>query len=111
MSLSHSFCQAHIRFSELYGGQPAADRVRNQRIPSTAIQLDTLDEAFTSENWIVRIYQVKKEDPLGRELKAANAFEAGKKLKKSVSAAEAQASLGGGKNVKVGGGKKGRPST
>lgn len=42
-----------------------------------------IDEAFTSENWLVRIYQVKKEDILGRSLKAANAFDAGKRLKKS----------------------------
>ena len=63
------------------------------------------DEAFTSENWIVsllacldscmwfslkfyyryqvRIYQVKKEDLLGRDLKTANAFANGKKRKKS----------------------------
>ena len=61
------------------------------------------DEAFTSENWIVsemlylrsllvcssrddiqvRIYQVKKEDLLGRDLKSANAFANGKKRKKS----------------------------
>lgn len=32
------------------------------------------DEAFTSENWIVRIYQVKKPDVLGRPLPSANAF-------------------------------------
>lgn len=31
----------------------------------------------------VRIYQVKKEDPLGRDLKSANAFAQGKKKKKS----------------------------
>ena len=41
------------------------------------------EEAFTSENWIVRIYQVKKEDPLGRDLRSANAFAQGKKKKKS----------------------------
>ena len=31
----------------------------------------------------VRIYQVKKEDPLGRDLKSANSFAAGKKRKRS----------------------------
>ena len=41
------------------------------------------EEAFTSENWIVRIYQVKKEDPLGRDLKSANAFDNGKKRKRT----------------------------
>lgn len=87
---------AHSRFTELFGGGPAQDRVRNQRIPSGGITLDTLDEAFTSENWIVRIYKVKPEDPLGRELKAANAFDGGKRLKRSKSAGA--------------GGKKARPS-
>jgi len=53
------------------------------------------EEAFTSENWIVRIYEVKKEDPIGREHKAVAAFEGGKRLKRSKSAI---------------GGKKGRPS-
>jgi dolichyl-diphosphooligosaccharide--protein glycosyltransferase len=40
------------------------------------------DEAFTSENWIVRIYEVKPGDELGRDHKAANAYNAGKKRKK-----------------------------
>ena len=31
----------------------------------------------------VRIYQVKKDDPLGRDLRTANAFEQGKKRKRS----------------------------
>ncbi|CEQ40232.1 SPOSA6832_01827 [Sporobolomyces salmonicolor] len=59
------------------------DRVRNQLIPATPIQLDTLEEAFTSENWIVRIYAVKKEDPLGRDHKSANAFLGGKRKKRA----------------------------
>jgi dolichyl-diphosphooligosaccharide--protein glycosyltransferase len=45
--------------------------------------LDYLEEAFTSENWLVRIYQVKKEDSLGRDLKTANAFSEGKKRKRA----------------------------
>ena len=44
--------------------------------------MDYLEEAFTSENWLVRIYQVKKEDLLGRDLKSANAFLEGKKRKR-----------------------------
>jgi len=83
------------------------DRVRNQKVPQPGPTLDTLgecfdkildkadlpaDEAFTSENWIVRIYevssyfphntdmhsdiraQVKRPDVLGRPLPSANAF-------------------------------------
>ena len=36
---------------------------------------------FTSENWLVRIYQVKKEDALGRSLSAAQAFDQGQPLR------------------------------
>ncbi|RSH86444.1 oligosaccharyl transferase stt3 subunit [Apiotrichum porosum] len=79
-SLMYKMC--YHRFPELYGGHPATDRVRQQRIPEhgTHEHLETIEEAFTSENWIVRIYAVKKEDPFGRSLKAAGAFERGQKL-------------------------------
>jgi dolichyl-diphosphooligosaccharide--protein glycosyltransferase len=70
-------------------------------IKRTFADLHALDEAFTSENWIVRIYQVKKEDPLGRELKDARAFDSGRRLKKSKSATESSI---------VGGSRKSRPS-
>ncbi|GAA6053100.1 hypothetical protein JCM3770_000384 [Rhodotorula araucariae] len=82
MKNSLMYKMSYYRFSELYGGGPAMDRVRQQQIPPTPIQLDTLEEAFTSENWIVRIYAVKPEDSLGREHRAANAFAGGKRRKK-----------------------------
>ena len=56
-------------------GQPAQDRVRNQQLPRTGPTLDTLDEAFTSTNWIVRIYAVKREVRL--DVSAAQADAAG----------------------------------
>ncbi|KAG8722703.1 oligosaccharyl transferase stt3 subunit [Ceratobasidium sp. 394] len=74
---------SYYRFAELYAGNPATDRVRQQQLPRQGPTLDYLEEAFTSENWIVRIYQVKKEDPLGRDHKSANAFVGGKKRKRS----------------------------
>ncbi|KAH9851849.1 oligosaccharyl transferase STT3 subunit [Lenzites betulinus] len=83
MKNSLMYKMSYYRFAELYGGGQAVDRVRGQQVPKTGPTLDHLDEAFTSENWIVRIYQVKKEDPLGRDLKSANAFEQGKKRKKT----------------------------
>lgn len=59
-----------LSFADLYGGGQAQDRVRGQVIPSPGPTLDFLgklsialpncnthhciDEAFTSENWIVR---------------------------------------------------------
>ncbi|BGP31737.1 oligosaccharyl transferase stt3 subunit [Rhodotorula toruloides] len=83
MKNSLMYKMSYYRFNELYGGGPAQDRVRQQAIPPVPIQLDTLEEAFTSENWIVRIYAVKKEDNLGRDHRSANAFLQGKRKKRS----------------------------
>ncbi|KAI0287353.1 Oligosaccharyl transferase STT3 subunit [Russula brevipes] len=83
MKNSLMYKMSYYRFNELFGGGQAQDRVRGQAIPSPGPTLDYLDEAFTSENWIVRIYQVKKDDPLGRDLKSANAFDQGKKRKRT----------------------------
>ncbi|EGW33236.1 uncharacterized protein SPAPADRAFT_60570 [Spathaspora passalidarum NRRL Y-27907] len=67
---------SYYRFAELYGGRDGADRVRNQQIPANdPPQLSTVEEVFTSENWIVRIYKVKDLDNVGRDLKQATAFE------------------------------------
>ena len=79
------------RFSQLFGGSSPVDRVRNQHLPTTGPTLDYLEEAFTSENWLVRIYQVKKDDPLGRDLKSANAFSEGKKRKRAKPAVKRKA--------------------
>jgi len=84
MRNSLMYKMSYYRFAELFGGNAAVDRVRGQNIPKTGPVLDYLDEAFTSENWIVRIYEVKKEDPLGRDLKSANAFAQGKKRRRSM---------------------------
>ncbi|WOO81537.1 Dolichyl-diphosphooligosaccharide--protein glycosyltransferase subunit stt3 [Vanrija pseudolonga] len=83
MRESLMYKMSYHRFPELYGGHPAQDRVRGQRIPAkgTHENLETIEEAFTSENWIVRIYKVKKEDSFGRAHKAVNAFNAGARLK------------------------------
>jgi dolichyl-diphosphooligosaccharide--protein glycosyltransferase len=45
---------SYFRFPELFGGQRTVDRVRQQDIPESPT-LDVLDEAFTSENWIVSL--------------------------------------------------------
>ncbi|TFK34015.1 oligosaccharyl transferase STT3 subunit [Crucibulum laeve] len=83
MKNSLMYKMSYYRFAELFGGNQAMDRVRQQQVPKVGPTLDYLDEAFTSENWIVRIYQVKKEDLLGRDLKSANAFGQGKKRKRT----------------------------
>ncbi|KAJ7643295.1 oligosaccharyl transferase STT3 subunit [Mycena polygramma] len=83
MKNSLMYKMSYYRFHELFGGGQATDRVRNQQVPKVGPTLDYLDEAYTTENWIVRIYEVRKEDLLGRDLKSANAFAKGKKRKRS----------------------------
>ncbi|KXN88003.1 Dolichyl-diphosphooligosaccharide--protein glycosyltransferase subunit stt3 [Leucoagaricus sp. SymC.cos] len=83
MKNSLMYKMSYYRFEDLYGGNQPMDRVRQQQLPREGPTLDYLDEAFTSENWIVRIYKVKKEDILGRDLKSAKAFDQGKKRKRS----------------------------
>ncbi|KAF9465592.1 oligosaccharyl transferase STT3 subunit [Collybia nuda] len=93
MRNSMMYKMSYYRFAELFGGNAATDRVRQQQLPKVGPTLDYVDEAFTSENWIVRIYEVKKEDPLGRDHKSANAFSQGKKRKRTKPAQRRRAIL------------------
>ncbi|KAI8364837.1 Oligosaccharyl transferase STT3 subunit-domain-containing protein [Choanephora cucurbitarum] len=82
MKESLMYKMSYYRFNEMFGGRQPFDRVRNQALPLKGPELSVLEEAFTSENWIVRIYKVKDYDNLGRDHREAQAFEAGtKKLK------------------------------
>merc|ERR1719381_33647 len=58
--LMYKMC--YYRFGQVYteGGRPPGyDRVRNAEIGNKDFELDVLEEAYTSEHWIVRIYKVK----------------------------------------------------
>ena len=47
----------HLLF--IFSGRPPGyDRVRNAEIGNKDFELDVLEEAYTSEHWIVRIYKV-----------------------------------------------------
>ncbi|KAI7898645.1 Oligosaccharyl transferase STT3 subunit-domain-containing protein [Cokeromyces recurvatus] len=83
MRESLMYKMSYYRFHEMFGGRQPFDRVRNQPLPMKGPELSVLDEAFTSENWIVRIYKVKEYDNLGRDHHQAMEFEAGKKKIKS----------------------------
>ena len=61
----------------------AIDRVRGSRLPVDGPQLSSLEEAFTSENWIIRLYKVKDLDNFGRDHNSAMAFDRGNKRKKA----------------------------
>ena len=46
-------------FCVILGKPPGYDRVRNAEIGNKDFELDVMEEAYTSEHWIVRIYKVK----------------------------------------------------
>ncbi|KAJ3022729.1 oligosaccharyl transferase stt3 subunit [Thoreauomyces humboldtii] len=82
MKNSLMYKMSYYRFPELFGGGPARDNVRGAIIPNKPIKLTTVDEVYTTENWIVRLYQVKKPDNIGRTMSAASTF--GKKRRRRV---------------------------
>jgi hypothetical protein len=42
------------------GKPPGYDRVRNAEIGNKDFELDVLEEAYTSEHWIVRIFKASR---------------------------------------------------
>jgi dolichyl-diphosphooligosaccharide--protein glycosyltransferase len=62
-SLMYKLC--YYRFGTVHtdSGKPSGwDRVRTAEIGVKDFELDTVEEAYTTEHWIVRIYKVKKPD-------------------------------------------------
>lgn len=58
--LMYKMC--YYRFGSVYteaGKPPGYDRVRNAEIGNKDFELDVLEEAYTTEHWLVRIYKVK----------------------------------------------------
>ena len=41
------------------GKPPGYDRVRHAEIGNKDFELDVIEEAYTTEHWVVRIYKVK----------------------------------------------------
>lgn len=64
---------------------PGFDRTRNAEIGNKDIRLKHLEEAFTSEHWLVRIYRVKKpENRQGLDHKPRNVGQKQKYISKKV---------------------------
>ncbi len=59
---------SYYNYNALFPPGQAQDRVRGSRLPDVGPTLNTLEEAFTSENWIIRIYKVKDLDNIGRTM-------------------------------------------
>merc|ERR1711910_77658 len=60
---------SYYRFGELkmdYRSPAGYDRTRNAVIGHKDFDLTYLEEAFTSEHWLVRVYRVKKPDEFNR---------------------------------------------
>ncbi|XP_050448442.1 dolichyl-diphosphooligosaccharide--protein glycosyltransferase subunit STT3A [Cataglyphis hispanica] len=58
--LMYKMC--YYRFGQVFteGGKPSGyDRVRNMEIGNKNFELNILEEAYTTEHWLVRIYKVK----------------------------------------------------
>lgn len=74
---------SYYNYNNLFPPGQAQDRVRGSRLPAVGPELSTVEEAFTSENWIVRIYKVKDLDNFGRDHMSATAFDKGNKKKRA----------------------------
>ena len=48
-----------INKTKFIGRPPGFDRVRNSEIGNKDFELSTLEEAYTTEHWLVRIYRRK----------------------------------------------------
>jgi len=81
MKNSLMYKMSYYNYNSLFPAGQAQDRVRGSRLPAVGPELSTVEEAFTSENWIIRIYKVKPEDNLGRTLQEAQGFTKGNKRK------------------------------
>jgi dolichyl-diphosphooligosaccharide--protein glycosyltransferase len=74
---------SYYDYNSLFPAGQAQDRVRGSRLPETGPVLNTVEEAFTSENWIIRIYKVKDLDNVGRDHVSAASFDRGNKKKRT----------------------------
>lgn len=74
---------SYYNYNTLFPPGQAQDRVRGSRVPAQGPELSTIEEAFTSENWIIRIYKVKDVDNFGRDHQSAVSFDKGHKKKKA----------------------------
>lgn len=72
---------SYYKYQSLFPAGQAQDRVRGVKMPTVGPTINTLEEAFTSENWIIRIYKVKDLDNVGRDHASAVSFEKGIKRK------------------------------
>jgi len=81
MKNSLMYKMSYHNYQSMFPPGKAADRVRGVQLPSEGPVLNTIEEAYTTENWIIRIYKVKDLDNVGRDHFSAAAFDRGQKKK------------------------------
>ncbi|KAF7899039.1 uncharacterized protein EAF01_008252 [Botrytis porri] len=84
MKDSLMYKMSYYNYNSLFPPGQAQDRVRGVKMPEVGPVLNTVEEAFTSENWIIRIYKVKDLDNVGRDHASAASFDRGNKKKKAM---------------------------
>ncbi|KAF7942664.1 uncharacterized protein EAE97_006118 [Botrytis byssoidea] len=84
MKDSLMYKMSYYNYNSLFPPGQAQDRVRGVKMPEVGPVLNTVEEAFTSENWIIRIYKVKDLDNVGRDHASAASFDRGNKKKKTL---------------------------
>lgn len=82
MRNSLMYKMSYHNYQSLFPPGQAVDRVRGSTMPLETPELNSVEEAFTSENWIIRIYKVKDLDPFGRDHASVAAFEKGIKKRR-----------------------------
>lgn len=83
MKNSLMYKMSYYNYNSLFPPGQAQDRVRGAKMPEVGPVLNTVEEVFTSENWIIRIYKVKDLDNVGRDHASVASFERGNKKKRS----------------------------
>ncbi|KAM0135405.1 hypothetical protein ACHAP3_004987 [Botrytis cinerea] len=84
MKDSLMYKMSYYNYNSLFPPGQAQDRVRGVKMPEVGPVFNTVEEAFTSENWIIRIYKVKDLDNVGRDHASAASFDKGNKKKKTL---------------------------
>lgn len=83
MKNSMMYKMSYYNYQTMFPPGQATDRVRGSKLPVEGPQLTNVEEAFTSENWIIRLYKVKDLDNFGRDHGSAMAFDKGQKKRRS----------------------------
>jgi len=82
-NVCNRYKMSYYGYNNLFPPGQAQDRVRGSKMPAEGPELYNVEEAYTTENWIVRLYKVKDLDNFDRDHQSAMAFDKGTKKKRA----------------------------